>query len=68
MVHTGTTCRDAVQLLVDTVGSSALHRPSSLGRKLGDLNMIAQHGLANQRVWEWAGGLYFGKRPPSPAY
>ncbi|WP_255400043.1 hypothetical protein [Mycobacterium sp. 1482292.6] len=28
--------------------------------------MIAQHGLANQRVWEWAGGLYFGKRPPSP--
>ncbi|OBG23179.1 acyl-CoA dehydrogenase family protein [Mycobacterium sp. 852002-51057_SCH5723018] len=68
VVHTGTTCRDAVQLLVDAVGSSALQRSSSLGRKLRDLNMIAQHGLTNQRVWEWAGGLYFGKRPPSPAY
>lgn len=68
VVHTGTTCRDAVQILVDAVGSAALQRSSPLGRKLRDLNMIAQHGLTNQRVWEWAGGLYFGKRPPYPAY
>ncbi|HEV7360053.1 MAG TPA: acyl-CoA dehydrogenase family protein [Mycobacterium sp.] len=68
VVHTGTTCRDAVQMLVDAVGSAALQRSSPLGRQLRDLNMIAQHGLTNQRVWEWAGGLYFGKRPPYPAY
>jgi alkylation response protein AidB-like acyl-CoA dehydrogenase len=68
VVHTGTTCRDAVQILVDAVGSAALQRSSPLGRQLRDLNMIAQHGLTNQRVWEWAGGLYFGKRPPVPAY
>ena len=68
VVHTGTTCRDAVQMLVDAVGSAALQRSSPLGRRLRDLNMIAQHGLTNQRVWEWAGGLYFGKRPPYPAY
>jgi indole-3-acetate monooxygenase len=68
VVHTGTTCRDAVQMLVDAVGSGALQRCSPLGRRLRDLNMIAQHGLTNQRVWEWAGGLYFGKRPPYPAY
>jgi alkylation response protein AidB-like acyl-CoA dehydrogenase len=68
VVHTGTTCRDAVQMLVDAVGSAALQRSAPLGRQLRDLNMIAQHGLTNQRVWEWAGGLYFGKRPPYPAY
>jgi hypothetical protein len=55
-------------MLVDAVGSAALQRSSPLGRRLRDLNMIAQHGLTNQRVWEWAGGLYFGKRPPYPAY
>jgi alkylation response protein AidB-like acyl-CoA dehydrogenase len=68
VVHTGTSCRHATQLLVDAVGSAALQRSSPLGRQLRDLNMIAQHGLTNQRVWEWAGGLYFGKPPPMPAY
>ncbi|WP_201359257.1 acyl-CoA dehydrogenase family protein [Mycobacterium paraintracellulare] len=68
VVHTGTTCREAVQILVDAVGSGALQRSSPLSRHMRDLNMIAQHGLTNQRVWEWAGGLYFGQSPPSPAY
>lgn len=68
VVHTGTTCREAVQILVDAVGSGALQRSSPLSRQLRDLNMIAQHGLTNQRVWEWAGGLYFGQSSPSPAY
>lgn len=67
VVHTGKTCRDAVQLLVDAVGSAAIQRSSPLSRQLRDLNMIAQHGITNQRVWEWAGGLYFGK-PPYAAY
>jgi hypothetical protein len=48
---TGTTCRDAVQILVDAVGSASLQRSSPLGRRLRDVNMIAQHGLANRRVW-----------------
>lgn len=68
VVHAGTTCRDAVQILVDAVGSVAVQRSSPLSRKFRDLNMLAQHGLTNRRVWEWAGGLYFGKRPPNPAY
>jgi indole-3-acetate monooxygenase len=68
VVHAGTTCRDAVQLLVDTVGSGALQRSSRLHRQLRDLNMIAQHGLTQKRVWEWSGALYFGKQPPVPVY
>jgi indole-3-acetate monooxygenase len=68
VVHAGTSCRDAVQLLVDTVGSGALRRSSPLHRQLRDLNMIAQHGLTQKRVWDWSGTLYFGKQPPVPAY
>lgn len=68
VVHTGTTCRDAVQMLVDAVGSAAVQRSSPLSRQLRDLNMIAQHGLTNRRVWEWSGGLYLGARPAYPAY
>jgi alkylation response protein AidB-like acyl-CoA dehydrogenase len=68
VVHTGTTCREAVQLLVDSVGSAALQRGSPLSRHLRDLNMVAQHGLTQKRVWEWAGGLYFGAQPPVPVY
>lgn len=68
VVHTGTTCRDAVQMLVDAVGSAALQRSSPMSRRFRDINMIAQHGLTNRRVWEWSGGLYFGRRPPVPAY
>jgi alkylation response protein AidB-like acyl-CoA dehydrogenase len=68
VVYTGTTCRDAVRLLVDTVGSAALQQSSPLRRHLSDLNMIAQHGLTQRRVWDWSGALYFGKQPPVPAY
>lgn len=68
VVNAGTACRDAVQLLVDTVGSAALQRSSPLNRHLRDLNMIAQHGLTQRRVWEWSGALYFGRQPPVPVY
>jgi alkylation response protein AidB-like acyl-CoA dehydrogenase len=68
VVYTGTTCRDAVQILVDAVGAAALQRSSPLSRQLRDLTMLAQHGLTQKRVWEWAGGLYFGAQPPLPVY
>jgi alkylation response protein AidB-like acyl-CoA dehydrogenase len=68
VVHAGTMCRDAVQLLVDTVGAGALQRSSPLHRQLSDLNMIAQHGLTQRRVWEWSGGLFFHQPPPVPVY
>jgi alkylation response protein AidB-like acyl-CoA dehydrogenase len=68
VVYTGTTCRDAVQILVDAVGAAALQQSSPLSRQLRDLTMLAQHGLMQKRVWEWAGGLYFGAQPPLPVY
>lgn len=68
VVHAGTSCRDAVQLLVDAVGAAALHRSSPLQRQLRDLNMVAQHALTTKRVWDWSGALYFGTQPPVAVY
>jgi alkylation response protein AidB-like acyl-CoA dehydrogenase len=64
-VHTVSECRTAVRLLVDTVGTVALQSECSLGRQLRDLDNLAQHALVRNRMWEWAGGMYFGQASPS---
>jgi hypothetical protein len=38
-----------------------------LERQLRDLNTLAQHILGQTRMWEMAGGLYFGDEPSLPA-
>jgi alkylation response protein AidB-like acyl-CoA dehydrogenase len=65
-VHTVTTCRDAVAVLVETVGTSAVHRGSRLERHHRDLITIGQHVMGQPKAREWAGGLWFGKVPPTP--
>jgi alkylation response protein AidB-like acyl-CoA dehydrogenase len=65
-VHTASTCRDAVELLADTVGTAAIRRGCPLERQLRDLTVIKQHVLGQSRTWAWAGGLYFGVNPPVP--
>jgi alkylation response protein AidB-like acyl-CoA dehydrogenase len=65
-VHTVTTCRDAVQLLVETVGTAAIQRGSSLERNLRDLITMGQHLVAQVKMREWAGGLWFGQPAPLP--
>jgi alkylation response protein AidB-like acyl-CoA dehydrogenase len=66
LVHATSTCRDAVELLVDTVGTAAIRKVSPLERQMRDLNTIKQHILGQNRMWEWAGGLYFGDNSPLP--
>jgi alkylation response protein AidB-like acyl-CoA dehydrogenase len=56
-VHAGTTCRDAVQLLVDIVGSATIQQTALLNRRLRDLNVIADRGLTQKR------GVGLGRRP-----
>jgi alkylation response protein AidB-like acyl-CoA dehydrogenase len=65
-VHTLTTCRDAVQLLVETVGTAAIQRGSSLERNLRDLITMGQHLMGQVKMREWAGGLWFGQPTPIP--
>jgi indole-3-acetate monooxygenase len=64
LVHTATTCRDAVGLLVEAVGTAAIRRGSRLERHHRDLITLGQHQLAQAKVREWAGGLWFGQAPP----
>jgi alkylation response protein AidB-like acyl-CoA dehydrogenase len=64
--HTITTCRDAVQLLVDTVGTAAVQRSCTLERNLRDLITIRQHLMGQVKFREWAGGLWFGQPTPLP--
>jgi indole-3-acetate monooxygenase len=66
-VHTVSECRSAVRLLVDIVGTAAIQDGCSLGRKMRDLDTIAQHIVAKSQMWEWAGGMHFGQDPPWPA-
>jgi alkylation response protein AidB-like acyl-CoA dehydrogenase len=65
-VHTVTTCRDAVAVLVETVGTAAIHRGSRLERHHRDLITIGQHLLGQPKMREWAGGLWFGQVPATP--
>jgi len=64
--HVITTCRDAVQLLVDTVGTAATQRGSSLEQSLRDLITIKQHIMGSARMREWAGALWFRQPAPFP--
>jgi indole-3-acetate monooxygenase len=65
-VHTLTTCRDAVTVLVETVGTTAIKRGSRLERHHRDLITLGTHLLAQPKMREWAGGLWFDQVPPSP--
>lgn len=65
-VHTFRACLEAVQLLYETVGSAAIYRTSPLDRHLRDLITMGQHILAQTRLLEVVGGMWFGVEPENP--
>ncbi|HEX4250867.1 MAG TPA: acyl-CoA dehydrogenase family protein [Pseudonocardia sp.] len=65
-VHTVTTCRDAVAVLIETVGTAGIQRGGPLERHHRDLITMAQHLMGQPKMREWAGGLWFGQASPSP--
>ena len=65
-VHTFRTCLDAVQLLYETVGSAAIYRICPLDRHLRDMITIGQHIVAQVRLLEQVGGMWFGVEPEVP--
>jgi alkylation response protein AidB-like acyl-CoA dehydrogenase len=58
--HTLATCRGAVELLVDTVGSAAIFRSCPLEQHLRDLITIGQHFVCQPRLMEVTGALWIG--------
>jgi len=64
--HTFQTCRDAVQLLYEEVGSQSVYRACPLDRHLRDLVTICQHIMGQTRMLEMAGGMWLGQPSPLP--
>jgi alkylation response protein AidB-like acyl-CoA dehydrogenase len=58
--QTAQTCRDAVRLVADTVGSASIYRRTPIERHRRDLETISQHILAQARTFEMAGALWLG--------
>lgn len=65
-VHVFRSCREAVQTLYDALGTSAIYRSCPLDRHLRDLLTIAQHVLAQPKMLEPIGQLWFGDDPGHP--
>jgi alkylation response protein AidB-like acyl-CoA dehydrogenase len=60
-------CRQAVQLLYDTVGAAAIYTERTpLDRHLRDLVTASQHVTAQERMREWVGELRLGGSPSFP--
>ena len=56
--HTARTCRDAVELLADAVGTSAVFRRCALERHRRDLATVCVHVMAQPRFLEVVGGFW----------
>jgi alkylation response protein AidB-like acyl-CoA dehydrogenase len=60
-------CREAVQLLYDTVGAASIYTERTpLDRYLRDLVTASQHVTAQERMREWVGELRLGGSPSFP--
>jgi alkylation response protein AidB-like acyl-CoA dehydrogenase len=64
--HTFQTCREAVALLYEEIGSQSVYRSCPLDRHLRDLVTIGQHLLGQNRMREMAGGMWLGQPSPLP--
>jgi alkylation response protein AidB-like acyl-CoA dehydrogenase len=58
--HTIRSCREAVRLLADTVGSASIHRRCPLERHQRDLTTISQHVLGQLKLLDVVGALQLG--------
>ncbi|HVW35322.1 MAG TPA: acyl-CoA dehydrogenase family protein [Acidimicrobiia bacterium] len=64
--HTFQTCRAAVTLLYEEMGSLSVYRRCPLDRHLRDLLTVSQHLLGQTRTLEMAGAMWLGLPPPLP--
>jgi alkylation response protein AidB-like acyl-CoA dehydrogenase len=58
------TCRDAVVILADVVGSASIYRQCPIERHLRDLTTINQHIMGQPKMMEMVGALWLGAERP----
>lgn len=59
-MHTIRTCRDAVTILADVVGSASIYRSCPIERYLRDLTTISQHLMGQPKIMEMGGAMWLG--------
>jgi alkylation response protein AidB-like acyl-CoA dehydrogenase len=64
--HTNQSCVQAVDMMYSAAGSSAIYTRSKLGRYFTDIQVIRQHGFANESRYETVAQVYFGLQPDLP--
>ncbi|MDX3103357.1 acyl-CoA dehydrogenase family protein [Nonomuraea angiospora] len=63
IVHTGVTCRSAVQTLFEACGGSVIFDRHPLQRRLRDVTTIAQHALLQEPNYALSGRVLIGLPP-----
>jgi indole-3-acetate monooxygenase len=63
MVHAGTTCTQAVELLYKAHGGSSVYAGSAINRRLRDIQTATQHTTLSLKTWEVAGRVLLGLEP-----
>jgi alkylation response protein AidB-like acyl-CoA dehydrogenase len=63
MVHAGTACTQAVELLYKSNGGSSVYAGSAINRRLRDIQTAAQHTTLSLKTWEVAGRVLLGLEP-----
>ena len=64
--HTNQSCVQAVDLMYSAAGTTAIYTRSKLEHHFRDVQVIRQHGFANESRYETAGQVYFGVPPDFP--
>lgn len=64
MIHSARTAREAVELLFDCAGSSAVHRGGALERCFRDIATAGQHTLMLETSYETIGQYYLSRGLP----
>lgn len=68
MTHTTQECAQAVSLIQDIAGASAIREDYGFARHFRDIHVIAQHGFANAAKLESIGQILLGLEPEWPFF
>jgi len=66
ITHSNQSCNQAVDLMYSAAGTSAIYTRNKLAHYFTDMQVIRQHGFANESRYETAAQIYFGLQPDLP--
>ena len=64
--HANQSCFQAADLMYSAAGTSGIYMKNKLAHYFTDIQVIRQHGFANESWYEKAAQVYFGFMPDLP--